>query len=193
MHTYVCTYTLNLDVLHTLFHLRIHWNLHLSCVCFPKHVSYSISSESQVQWCVSSFCYSVKSHSVSDPDRPIETVNQSNRKGRKWYMRMKGKETCLKAMSSVEVGEFGLMSRYSHSLFPRYSHSLPNYLFKRSFDPSGRSPCKPSFSERQYSMDIGVRPTWVVIPDPPFTSFVNWGKFFFNLLSLGIFNINHKL
>lgn len=39
-------------------------------------------------------------------------------------MRMKGKETCLKAMSSVEVGEFGLMSRYSHILFSQASQII---------------------------------------------------------------------
>ena len=122
----------------------------------------SIFSKSQVQWCVSSLCYSVKSHSACDPDRAIGTVNQSNGKGRKWYMRTKGKETCLKAMSSVEVGGFGLLSRYSPILFPQ----PPKLFIRKTFWPSGRGPCTPSFSERQCSMDFGVRPVQVLIPDP---------------------------
>lgn len=63
------------------------------------------------------------------------------------------------------------------------SHGPPNYLYKRPFDPSRRGPCKLRFSERQcsmvlHSMSFAVKPTWVVILYPPFTSFVNLGKLF---------------
>lgn len=142
--------------------------MHLGAFSIPVAASLSmclmlsIFFKSQVQWCVSSLRYLVKSHSACDPDRAIGTVNQSNGTGRKWHMRTKGKETCLKAMSSVEVGGFGLLSRGSHILFPQ----PPKLFIQKTFWPSGRGPCKPSFSERQYSMDFGVRPMQVLIPDP---------------------------
>lgn len=172
-------YINNQDMAHTLLHSWILWNLHLSCGCSSVRES-CIQCLLQVSGaiCVSSLCYSVKSHSAEDLDRGIGTVNQSNRERRKWQTKSKA-ETCLKAISSIEVDSFGFMSHCSNILFPWVSQ----IIYTKDLLTSRRGSCKATLSERQDSLmsnrlGFGARPIWVVIPDLLFISFVDLGNLF---------------
>lgn len=124
--TYVCAHTYRNWMRLTLTFTYVYTEAFTFSVAASLNMclTLNIFSRSQVQWSVSSLCYSVESQSAWDPDKVTGEVNQSNRKGRKFYMRTKGKETCLKAMSSVEVGGFGLMSCYPDIFFPWTSKSI---------------------------------------------------------------------